>query len=270
MNNISRAAFVCRLLLVSVPVLLALLALPADSFAQTGETVYATYCAGCHGAQLQGSVAPALIKKDWKQGSDRKSILKTIRTGVPQTQMMKWEGVLSARQIEDVTDFILKAQNSPEMVRKLELPLDVKTKLYSLKIEKLITEGLKTPWGIEFVDAKRALISGKFGNLYWMVDGKLDSEPITGLPKTYAFDNVGGMMDLALDPAYSKNGWVYLAFSHNSTNSTDKKSPGMTRIVRGRVRNHQWVEQQTLFQVADSLQVSGGTRWGCRFLFDKQ
>ncbi|HLL94814.1 MAG TPA: PQQ-dependent sugar dehydrogenase [Spirosoma sp.] len=267
MNNGSMAAFVCRLLLLSVPVVLAL---PADSFAQTGERVYKNYCAGCHGAQLQGSLAPSLIKKDWKHGSDRKSILKTIQNGVPQTEMMKWEGILSARQIEDVTDFILKAQTSPEIVRKLELPLAIKTKLYPLKIEKLITEGVKTPWGIEFVDAKRALITGKFGHLYWMVDGKLDGQPITGLPQTYAFENVGGMMDLALDPAYSKNGWVYLAFSHNSTNSLDKNRPGMTKIVRGKVHNHQWMEEQTLFQVADSLQVSGGTRWGCRFLFDKQ
>lgn len=248
----------------------ALLALPLYSSAQTGEVVYKTYCAGCHGAQLQGSVGPALIKKDWKHGGDRNSILKTIQNGVPSTEMIKWEGVLSARQIEDVTDFILKAQTSPEIVRKLELPLEIKTKLYSLRIEKLVTEGLKTPWGIEFVDAKRALITGKFGDLNWMVDGKLDNQPITGLPKTYAFDNVGGMMDLALDPAYSKNGWVYLAFSHNSTNSTDKKTPGMTRIVRGKVKDHQWTDEQTLFQVADSLQVSGGTRWGCRFLFDKQ
>jgi mono/diheme cytochrome c family protein len=201
MNNGSMAAFVCRLLLLSVPVVLAL---PADSFAQTGERVYKNYCAGCHGAQLQGSLAPSLIKKDWKHGSDRKSILKTIQNGVPQTEMMKWEGILSARQIEDVTDFILKAQTSPEIVRKLELPLAIKTKLYPLKIEKLITEGVKTPWGIEFVDAKRALITGKFGHLYWMVDGKLDGQPITGLPQTYAFENVGGMMDLALDPAYSK------------------------------------------------------------------
>ncbi|MVM30903.1 glucose sorbosone dehydrogenase [Spirosoma sp. HMF4905] len=256
-----------RILLVSVGILLNL---PIYSSAQTGEIVYKTYCAGCHGAQLQGSVAPALLKKDWKHGGDRNSILKTIRNGIPSTEMIKWEGVLSAKQIEDVTDFILKAQTSPEIVSKIELPLDITTKLYSLKIEKLITEGIKGPWGIEFVDANHALITGKFGDLYWMVNGKLDTRPITGLPKTYAYDMVGGMMDLALDPAYSKNGWIYLAFSHNSKNSTDKTMPGMTKIVRGKVQNHQWIDEQTLFQVNDSLQVSGGTRWGCRLLFDKQ
>lgn len=78
------------------------------------------------------------------------------------------------------------------------------------------------------------------------------------------------MMDLALDPAYAKNGWVYVAFSHNSQHSTDKKTPGMTKLVRGKIKGHQWVEEQTLFQVADSLAVRGGTRWGSRLLFDRQ
>jgi glucose/arabinose dehydrogenase len=77
-------------------------------------------------------------------------------------------------------------------------------------------------------------------------------------------------MDIALDPNYQKNGWVYLAFSHNPSNSSDKKTPGMTKIVRGKIKGHQWIDQQTLFEVNDSLKLSEGNRWGCRFLFDKQ
>jgi glucose/arabinose dehydrogenase len=184
--------------------------------------------------------------------------------------MAKWEGTLSAKEIEAVTDFILKAQESPEVVKKNEQPLTVATKEYTLRIEKLITQGLNSPWGIEFVDATRALITGKTGELYWVVNGKLDQKKIAGLPKTYAYDMYGGLMDVALDPAYSKNGWVYLAFSHNPANTTDKTAPGMTKIVRGKVRDHTWVEEQALFEVLDSLKVSGGTRWGCRLLFDQQ
>lgn len=246
------------------------LVIPDYSLAQTGAEVYKTYCAGCHGAQLQGSVAPALLKKDWKHGGDRASLLTTIRKGVPATEMIKWEGVLSEKQIEAVVDYILKAQTSPELVKNNELPLKVETKRYTLTIEKLITQGLNGPWGIEFTDANHALITGKTGELYWMVNGKLDTRKITGLPHVYGYDMVGGLMDLAIDPDYAKNGWVYLAFSHNSQNSSDKKTPGMTKIVRGKVRDYQWVDEQTLFQVPDSLQVSGGTRWGCRFLFDKK
>lgn len=240
------------------------------SYSQSGEQVYKSYCAGCHGAQLQGSVATALIKKDWKHGSDRASIIKTISDGVPKTEMAKWSSVLSSKDIEAVADYIIAAQKNTSIVKGQQMPLDVQTKLYKLKIEKLVTSGLSTPWGIEFGDATHALITEKPGGLRWMVNGKLDPQPITALPKTYGLDLVGGMMDLALDPDYAKNGWVYIAFSHNPQNSNNKSAPGMTKVVRGKVNGHQWTNEQTLFQVSDSLLVKGGTRWGCRFLFDKQ
>ncbi|MEI9920860.1 MAG: PQQ-dependent sugar dehydrogenase [Bacteroidota bacterium] len=240
------------------------------ALAQSGEQVYKNYCTGCHGAQLQGSIATALIKTDWKHGGDRASIIKTIANGVPNTEMAKWSGMLTAKDIEAVTDYILAAQANSSVAKEEAKPLDIQTKLYKLKIEKLITEGLVIPYGIEFVDARRALITERPGGLRWMIDGKLDPQPIKGIPKCYANDNYGGMMDLALDPEYSKNGWIYIAFSHNPQNSPDKNTPGMTKVVRGKLDGHQWTNEQTLFQVPDSLLVTGGTRWGCRFLIDKQ
>lgn len=238
--------------------------------AQTGAEVYRSYCGGCHGSQLQGSVATALIKKTWTHGGDRNSIIKTITNGIAKTEMAKWGAVLSRAQIEAVADFILKAQTSPEIVKQAEKPLSVQTKLYKLKIEKLITNGLNSPWGFDFIDANRALVTSKFGQLMWIVDGKLDAQPVAGTPGIYAADNWGGLLDVAIDPNYSKNRWVYLAFSHNPKNSTDKMTPGMTKVVRGKVNGHQWTDEQTLFQSPDSVLISGGTRWGCRFLFDKQ
>jgi glucose/arabinose dehydrogenase len=80
----------------------------------------------------------------------------------------------------------------------------------------------------------------------------------------------GGMMDLALDPEYSKNGWVYFAFSHTPTGTTDKNAPGMTKVVRGKIKDNQWVEQETLFEAPDSILVEGGMRWGSRLLFDRE
>jgi glucose/arabinose dehydrogenase len=43
----------------------------------------------------------------------------------------------------------------------------------------------------------------------------------------------------------------------------------MTRIIRGKIKDYEWTDQETLFEVPDSLMVVGGDRWGCRFLFDK-
>ena len=43
----------------------------------------------------------------------------------------------------------------------------------------------------------------------------------------------------------------------------------MTKVVRGKINDHEWTGEQTLFQSPDSVMIAGGTRWGCRFLFDK-
>lgn len=250
-------------------VVLAFIAQALPGQAQSGRDIYRNYCAGCHGAQLQGSTGTALIKNTWKHGGDKKSIINSIRQGIPGTEMAKWEGILSDKQIESVTNFILDAQRKPEVVKVAGKPLRVETKLYPLKIEKLVTKGLSTPWGIEFVDMHRALISERTGELRWMVDGKVNATPVANTPKTYAQELTGGYMDIALDPAYAKNGWVYLAFSHNTQHAADKNTPGMTKVVRGRIKANQWTEEQTLFEVPDSLKLSRGERWGCRFLFDK-
>ena len=235
-----------------------------------GDEVYKANCAGCHGAQLQGGAASALTKVVMKHGSDRSSILKTIREGIPSTEMMKWDSTLSNNDIEAVTDYILQVRADPQTVKVEDKPLQVETKLYKLKIERIISSGLNGPWGIEFVDSTHVLITGKTGELYWMVNGKLDTQKISGLPKIYGLDLYGGLLDLALDPDYAHNGWIYLAFSSNPQNTIDSTAPGMTKIVRGKLRGHQWTEEEVLFQVNDSLLIRGGTRWGCRFLFDKQ
>jgi glucose/arabinose dehydrogenase len=77
-------------------------------------------------------------------------------------------------------------------------------------------------------------------------------------------------MDIALDPDYKKNGWIYLAYSHTKDDPANKEARGMTKIVRGKIRDHDWINEQTLFEVPDSLKISGGNRWGCRFLFDEK
>lgn len=237
---------------------------------EKGELLYAAHCAGCHGGQMQGTVAPALVNSALQHGGVRDSILKSISNGIPFTEMIKWSTVLSDTDIAAVTDFVVAARKDPTLVKKGVLPLTVKTKDYTLKIEKLFTDSIVGPWGIEFVDSNRALITGKMGELRWIVDGKLDPQKIAGLPKTYAYDMVGGMMDLALDPDYANNGWVYIGYSYNPKGITDKTAPGMTKVVRGKVKDHRWVKEETLFQVPDSLLVVGGTRWGCRLLFDKK
>ena len=154
-----------------------------NTLAQSGTEIYSAYCGGCHGDRMQGSVASALVKPTWKYGSDRNSIIRNITNGIPSTTMISWKDALSAKEIESVTDYILKAQTSSDAIETIDKPLTVNTELYSLNIEKYVTEGLDGPWGFEFVDGNTALITGKKGDLYWIVNGKVDERKITERPK---------------------------------------------------------------------------------------
>lgn len=237
-------------------------------YGQEGAQIYKTYCAGCHGAQLEGNSASPLIKTDWIYGRGRSALIRNVTFGIPSTEMIGWNSVLNEDQIHAVVDFVIAAQETPPEANR-PIPEELITQDYILKVEKVVEEDITTPWSIEFVDARHALITERSGHIRWLVNDTLDPQPIQGLPPTYEH-STGGYMDIALDPDYQDNGWVYLAFSHTKGSTTDEVAPAMTKIVRGRINGHQWEDEQTLFEVPDSLKVVRGNRWGCRLLFDKE
>lgn len=245
-----------------------LLILTTATYGQQAEVIYKTYCGGCHGARLEGNSAPKLIKDKWLHGSTPGAIFKTIKSGIPNTEMKGWNNVLTDKQINTLVNYIVASQKGPAKLAA-SIPSKIVTEDYTLKVEKLDSGNTSTPWAIEFVNAKQALISEKIGRLRWFINGKLDTVPIHGLPATHTKSATGGFMDIALDPKYKQNGWVYLSYSHTNGDLQDKNAPGMTKIIRGKIKDHEWTEQQTLFEVPDSLTVVRGDRWGCRFLFDK-
>lgn len=245
-----------------------LLIIVTNNFAQQTEVVYKTYCAGCHGGRLEGNSAPKLIKEKWQHGSTHNAIFKNIKSGIPNTEMKGWGNVLKDNQINALVTFITASQKAPPKANAT-IPSQIVTNDYVLKVEKLDSGNTSTPWGIEFVNANQALISEKPGRLKWLINGKLDTVAIRGLPATHTQSGTGGFMDIALDPEYDQNGWIYLGYSHTNGNMQDKNAPATTKIIRGRIKDHGWTDQQTLFEVPDSLMVANGDRWGCRFLFDK-
>ncbi|NND09161.1 MAG: glucose sorbosone dehydrogenase [Saprospiraceae bacterium] len=238
----------------------------AVAFGQDGKSTFADYCAGCHGAELQGGLAGPLIKTDWNYGRRRGDMIRNVTYGIADTEMIAWGEVLSKEEIRGVVNYIVESQTTPPTAER-QLPTLIESELMTLKVEVVVDDGLAIPWGIDFIDANRLIISERSGQLRWIVNGKLDSTPIRGTPKTVD-DRTGGYMDVIVDPNYAENRWIYLAHSFTPFDPSDRSAPAMTRIVRGRVEDHEWVDQEVLFQVADSLLVVNGNRWGCRFLFD--
>ncbi|MEM6852470.1 MAG: PQQ-dependent sugar dehydrogenase, partial [Pseudomonadota bacterium] len=181
--------------------------------------------------------------------------------------MPGFNDVLSEESVDAVFAFIMDAQTTPPGVGN-PLPEELSTRSYRLKVEKLVESGLEKPWGIAFVDDRRALITENSGGLYWMVDGALDPQPISGVPDVDLATSTGGLLDVAVDPDYAENGWIYLAYSH-SEDPNEVEAPGMTRVLRARVEERQLVDVEQVFQPPERFQVGNSKHWGGRLLFDK-
>ncbi|MEQ9568342.1 MAG: PQQ-dependent sugar dehydrogenase, partial [Pseudomonadales bacterium] len=81
----------------------------------------------------------------------------------------------------------------------------------SFRIE-LLVSGLDVPWALDFLPDGRKLVTERTGYLRIIdVDGDLLPEPVSGMPEAYVVQD-GGYLDVAVDPDYEDNGWVYVSY----------------------------------------------------------
>lgn len=91
-----------------------------------------------------------------------------------------------------------------------------------------VAEGLQNPWSLAFLPGGKMLVSERPGRLRVVTaDGKL-SEPVTGLPPVDGRGQ-GGLLDVALDPAFATNGLIYWSYSEPQAERANN-----TAVARGK------------------------------------
>lgn len=94
----------------------------------------------------------------------------------------------------------------PEQTRAPETKANV-----AYQVETLAT-GLDHPWALAFLPDGSKLITERAGRLRILgADGKL-SPAVAGLPAVFA-EGQGGLLDVALDPDYARNGLIYWTYA---------------------------------------------------------
>jgi cytochrome c oxidase cbb3-type subunit 3 len=84
-----------------------------------GATVFGQYCVACHGANLEGGIGPTFLDDQWIHGEGAENIVSTITNGVPDKGMLRWQGILSAEQINQVAAYVI-SKNSEATGRPVE------------------------------------------------------------------------------------------------------------------------------------------------------
>jgi glucose/arabinose dehydrogenase len=89
-------------------------------------------------------------------------------------------------------------------------------------------EGLEFPWALVFLPDDSMLVTERPGNLrHVTADGEI-SDPIAGVPEV-VYEGQGGLLDVALDPEFETNRYIYLSFAE----AGEEAGTNSTAVARG-------------------------------------
>ena len=123
-----------------------------------------------------------------------------------------------------------------------------------------IAQSLDSPWSMVFLPGGDILVTERPGRLRLIRNGKLEDEPIAGLP-AIQFGTHGGLLDVALHPNFERNNWIYLAYSKAGERGVT------TAVARSRLEGKRLVDTADVF-IADAW-TQGSLNPGSRVVFDK-
>lgn len=110
-----------------------------------------------------------------------------------------------------------------------------------------IATGLERPWGMTFLPDGRMLVTERPGRLRVVSKNGALSAPVAGLPAMDARGQ-GGLLDVALDPAFARNRLVYWSYAEPREGGANNTAVARGRFVDGaspRVENVEVIFHQT-------------------------
>jgi glucose/arabinose dehydrogenase len=123
-----------------------------------------------------------------------------------------------------------------------------------------VARGLNHPWGAAFLPDGRMLVTERIGRLRIMArDGQL-SLPLDGVPRVVSRGQ-GGLLDVALDPAFAQNRLVYLSYAEA------RDGGAATAAGRGRLNDAGTALEGFTVIFRQEPAVSGGNHFGSRLAF---
>ena len=130
-----------------------------------------------------------------------------------------------------------------------------------------VAHGLVNPWGLAFLPDGRMLVTERPGRMRIVAaDGKL-GPPLPGLPPVVA-EGQGGLLDVALDPKFSSNRWVYWAYSE-AAEAPNPDGLNGTAVARARLAGEPGAERLAEVQVIfrQAPKVASRLHFGARLAF---
>ncbi|MBT6176819.1 MAG: PQQ-dependent sugar dehydrogenase [Deltaproteobacteria bacterium] len=120
---------------------------------------------------------------------------------------------------------------------------------------------LHHPWGMAFINANRVLITERRGRLLALNLKSKHTQVVRGLPRIIA-QGQGGLLDVAIDPQFEKNRWVYISYTGGLPRSKS------THVGRGKLQNGKLNQFQVIFKASPLMKSQ--FHFGSRLVFSNQ
>lgn len=124
-----------------------------------------------------------------------------------------------------------------------------------------VASGLENPWGLAFLPDGRMLVTERPGRLRSVSQAGVLSAPVANVPRVVARGQ-GGLLDVALDPAFATNRLVYLSFSEPREDGKNS-----TSVLRGRLSDSGTTLENASVIFRQNLAANSNLHFGSRLVF---
>lgn len=126
----------------------------------------------------------------------------------------------------------------------------------------VLNSSLKSPWGLAFLPDGRMLVTQKAGSIL-LLDAQGERTIATLAVPPVVFRNQGGLLDVAVDPDFARDPWIYWTYTEAGSGAEEALSG--TALARGRLIGIALVDIQVIYRQVPK--TTGAGHFGARIVF---
>ena len=205
---------------------------------------------------------PALVGQELEHGDSLEQLMTVIAKGVSGTSSHDWESKLSPQQIKLMAIYISEQRQkfpttSTSYTMEPQKSRTIKSEHHDFRLDR-VAKLESRPYSIAPMPDGKILVAEKVRGLSLVDQEGNQSSLITGTPDLWGLKigfgggwfNLGTVLDVELHPNYTENGWIYLSHTDQCSWMCGWMVPGtMARVVRGRIKDGKWVDQEVIWSV---------------------
>lgn len=226
------------------------------------RVVYMSQCAGCHGEDLRG-VRPGtdLMANPLRYGDSTPALMQSITGDLEAHNDVPEFDDSSRSTVKALALFISeRRQKFPTIQASYQhtfVEQIVDSKYHRFRVEKH-ADLASRPYSIAPLPDGAIIVSEKVRGLSVVGKNGKQGSLVEGAPAAYeplltvqgAQVGWGQLLEVALHPEFANNGWIYVSYSDRCQLDCASAVPqSMTKVVRGRIKDGRWVDEQTIWSV---------------------